>query len=187
MAATYIEVTALPDVVRAALADFGYRRKDIAVSASETFSFHGAYGDGYKAIAIAVELATGHCKRYEGSWGGANPFTTQVADSGKTIPVAPGFVVIDGQIGGGRPTSASLTVHPTTMVPLLPAPVELTESEASALRAFGYKSGPYRQDALRNVPPSVLDGLVSRGLLSRNKAGATQLTTAGRNAKPRSF
>ncbi len=183
----YIEVKALPDVVQAALTDFGYHRKDIAVSASETFTFSGAYGDGYKAIAIAVELSTGHCKRYEGSWGGSNPFTQTVVDSGKSIPTAPGFVVIDGQIGGGKPTSASLVVHPQTMVPLLPAPVELSDVELGALRAFGYKSGPYRQDALRNVAPAVLDGLVAKGFLSRNKAGATQLTTAGRNAKPKGY
>jgi hypothetical protein len=44
--------------------------------------------------------------------------------------------------------------------------------------------GQYRRDELarRAVPAETVDALVSRGLLARNRAGATSITTAGKNA-----
>ena len=191
MASTYFAVSDLPQTVQSALRALGYNRADISVSASETFDFSGAYGDGYRATNVLLNLSTGEQRSFTGSWGGANPFSKpadqSLADSGKSLPLPEGFAGIHSQQGGGKPVSASMTVHPRTLVPMLPAPVELSAHEAQALRAYGYKPGEYRKRELRDVPAAVLDGLVSRGLLSRNRAGATQLTTAGRNAKPKSY
>jgi hypothetical protein len=62
----------------------------------------------------------------------------------------------------------------------------LTDSEQQAIYCFAaIKGGEYRRDEMRrrNVTDDVVDSLVSRGYLKRNKAGATQITTKGKNAR----
>ena len=47
------------------------------------------------------------------------------------------------------------------------------------------KGGEYRRDEMRrrNVSAATVDSLVERGYLKRNRAGATQITTQGKNAR----
>jgi hypothetical protein len=61
----------------------------------------------------------------------------------------------------------------------------VTEKEKSILRVFrGYKPGEYRKAELARLDTASEDlaALVGKGLLKRNSAGATQITTAGKNA-----
>jgi hypothetical protein len=81
---------------------------------------------------------------------------------------------------------AQLHIPAAMTAKILPAaPAELTADERNALYCHhGIKGGQYRRDELRkrNVPASVIDDLVSQGWLKRNKAGAVQITTDGKNA-----
>ena len=96
-----------------------------------------------------------------------------------------GMAVIKGHEGGSRPVCATVYLHPDNVVKLLPAKPTLTERELLVLGTFNYKGGSYRkaEQARLNVTEAELADLVRKGLISRNRAGACQLTTAGKNAR----
>lgn len=184
----YATVKDLPAPVIRALESVGYGRKDIRVEASTTVELSGSGGNGYQAFVTLVNLATGAHETRWGSWGGANMFNRDNPvdnDHGRYELPANG-VAVRGSRGGGHPVYATLLVPASMVDRMLPAPgADLTETEREALSIFkGYKGGAYRRDALNraNVTPEIIDGLVSKGLLSRNRAGATAITTDGKNA-----
>jgi hypothetical protein len=91
----------------------------------------------------------------------------------------------------GNSTYASILVSPSTMAPLLPKVEKLADHEARVLYCYkSIKSGPYRVSELARVArkhpeaniPQNVEELISRGYLKRNKAGAIQITTSGKNA-----
>ena len=100
-------------------------------------------------------------------------------------PLPPNGVIILGSVGYPQ-TSAILHVAPALMGRMLPAAaVEVSKEDKDALYCFAsIKGGEYRRDELRrrNVRPATVDQLVERGFLKENRAGARQITTAGRNA-----
>lgn len=205
----YFKVKELPGTLQAALASVGYGRADIGIRTAETYSMRCSGGDGYRAFVVAVNLATGEAQRATGSWGGANMFNPRnpVDLDGQERPLPPGFAVISGHEGGGRPVYASVEVHPSTMAPLLPsAPAaELSALEQTVLEVIsGYTSAgrknewermaervlpwtaPYaeRQAAAKKMHADIAsaqDRLVSLGLVKRAKNGAMTITTEGRN------
>lgn len=180
-----VEVKALPQTVKDALKGVGYGRHDIAVEASETFRHESAYGDGYRAFTVALNLATGETKSMQGSWGGASINYQSQVDSDQsayTIPV--GGAILQGQIGGGRPVSARLVLNPENVAKLLPSsPSDVTDREKQILAVFGGIKSSYRAGYLKGYTSAEIDSLVSRGFLARNKAGSTSITTAGKNQR----
>ena len=188
MTTTYVTVKDLDAPIQEALASVGYGRKDIAVKVSATVELSGASGDGYRAFAILVNLVTGDYETHQGSWGGTNAFTRTAVDDDTRHHTLPGHgVVITGQRGGGRPVYATLHIPASMTARILPpaAGPELTPEMVEGLFCHvSVRGGAYRREALqrRNVTPATLDALVELGLISRNRAGATQVTTAGRNA-----
>ena len=184
----YIEVKDLPECIQSALHEVKYGRKDISVSAVETVSMAGDGGDGSRRFVIMVNPDTGERKTLWGSWGGANMFNKQNAvdlDS-ETRPMPVGAIVISGCISG-KPTYATIEVHPDRLTKMLPSgeAQTLTEGEKSALLTYrSLKSGAYRKEALERIDgiKSIVEGLVRRGLLKQSRNGATTITTAGRNA-----
>lgn len=186
----YIDVKDLPDTVQGALKAVGYGRANIEVHTEERVQLGtmGA-GNGRQAFAVLVNLDTGEYIVRRGSWGGINMFDREnpVDNDQNEYPLPPNGVAITGFRGGTSPTSARLHI-PTTMVSriITAGPREaLPPVELHALYAHGcLKSGEYRRDHLRRhgVSASLVDDLVERGLLKRNAAGSTQITTAGRNA-----
>lgn len=187
MATTHVDTKTLPSQVQSALHAVGFRRRDIAVEPSETFHMPSAYGDGYRAFAVVLNMGTGERKGFSGSWGGANPFEPRSIDhdtAEHSIPIN-GCAIL-GQEGGGRPVSARLVVRPDQISKFLPAPAETTERERRILAIFdGIKAGPYRREELARVDASEAEiaGLVSRGFLKVASNGATSITTAGKNAR----
>jgi hypothetical protein len=186
----YVDVKDLPDPVLNALKAVGYSRSNIEVRTEETVVL-GTYGpgNGHQAFAALVNLDTGEHVVRRGSWGGINAFNREnpVDNDQNPYPLPPNGVAITGSRGGTSPTYATLHI-PTTMVSriLTAGPTEeLQQVEKDGLYCYAcIRSGPYRREELkrRNVPAGVVDDLVTRGLLKRNGAGATQITTAGRNA-----
>lgn len=77
-----------------------------------------------------------------------------------------------------RSASQSRVVHTADDV--------LTDADQQALYCFvAIKGGEYRRDEMRRrgVTEEHVNSLVLRGYLKRNKAGATQVTTKGKNAR----
>jgi hypothetical protein len=79
---------------------------------------------------------------------------------------------------------ASLTVRPDGLDPSLLAAPAVSEREATILACFRALKSSARPGYLARgkVTPEEIDSLVSRGYLSRNRAGSTAITTEGRNA-----
>jgi hypothetical protein len=188
----YVNTRELPACVRSVLERYSFRRDSIEVRASETFSAaHFTVWEGNRSFTAIVALdGSGETVESVGSWGGANPFETRqvdVDDRKRELP--PGYVVIQGE-SGGRGAFATLIAHPSTFAPLLGSGdrPELSADEKTALLVIkGYTSAGRKEFFERKGWPyekreSVLNALASKGLVERNKAGATKITTSGRNA-----
>lgn len=182
----HVEVKELSAGLRAVLARVAYHRADIAVEAAETVDVHVAGGSGRRGFAFVVNLDTGAFEGRMGSWGGQNMFVRGPVDDGEVVSLPENGAVVKGTTGNG--TYARIFAHPAAFGRLLPsgeAEETLTDEEAVALGAHVcLKGGQYRRDCLQRnrVRPETIDGLVDRGYLKRNRAGATQVTTKGRNA-----
>jgi hypothetical protein len=182
----YVQVAELPESLQGALKSVGYGRKDINIEAREQVYMADGGGEGFRAFVVLVDLATGRAERHDGSWGGANMFNPRNAvdldDTPRTI--IPGMAVVKGHIGGDRPVGATVYINPENVAKLLPAKPDVSDREKQLLGVMGYKSG-YRKEELARMraTDAEIDALVSRGFLSRNKAGAISLTTEGKNAR----
>jgi hypothetical protein len=181
----FVSVRELPPCLQRALESVQYGAKDVALVAAETVCLLDPGGQGRKGFAVLVNLETGERKKLEGSWGGANMFnpsnSVDLDRADYTLP--PGGAVVQGSIGYPR-TFARILLHPTNLVPLLPPKPELSDRQQRIMRMYNGYTSAYRKEELTRmkVTPAEIDDLVAKGLLSRNKAGATQITTAGKNA-----
>lgn len=186
----HIEVKELSPVVRAALKSVGYGAADVRVEATETVSSYSGANQGQRGFLLALNLQTGAREGFHGNWGGgglaapANPVDAEVS-----IPIPEHGIVIKGQQGYPR-TFATIYAHPHAvgayLLPSGEALAELSELEQQAIYCFAaIKGGEYRRDEMRRrgVDAETVDGLVERGYLKRNRAGATQITTKGKNAR----
>ncbi len=185
--ATHIEVKQLPTTVQTALKTAGYNRRDIAVEPSETFQLAPGWADGYRGIAVAINMESGETKSFWGSWGGANPFSqTQVDSDDRQHAIPVNGVAFVGQEGGGKPTSGRLYVRPDQITKVLP-PIDetITERDRSILAIFGGIKSGYRAEYLEraSVSKNELEWLVLNGFLKRNKAGSLQITPKGKNSR----
>lgn len=182
---TFVAVKSLPETIKDALRSVGFAKADVAVVASQSVTLASSYGQGFRAYAVGLDIVTGTKRTIYGSWGGANPFERSIPDAQPTLDIPVNGAVITGQEGGGRPVSATIHVAPGTVAPWLNPPSDVTDRDRSILAIFGGIKPGYRAEYLgrANVTDAEVDSLVSRGFLSRNKAGATAITTAGKNAR----
>lgn len=183
----HVAVKDLSAPLQDALKAHGYGRQDIRVEPGATIDVTVAGGAGQRGFVTVVNLDTGRRHTEQGSWGGANMFGHNDVDTGGVIEIPRNGAVIKGTRGGGVPVWAYITAHPDVVPRLLPSgeTEELSDLEQHALYCFAcIKGGAYRSEELarRRVPASVVDGLVERGYLKRNRAGATAITTKGKNA-----
>lgn len=181
----YVTTDTLPTVIRRALADVDYHKRDIEVRHEDTCHISGAGGDGARAFVILIDL---HRQRYEthwGSWGGANMFNrdnpVDTDDHAYLIP--DGSVIVTGVVWS-HPTHA--TIHASRSSSLLPITAgEVDKATLDCLYAYGcIKGGQYRRDELarRRVSEQTVQACVDQGFIKVNRGGAGQITTAGRNA-----
>lgn len=184
----YVKVKDLPTAVQAALTSVGYGRVDIEVRASATVVLSSSGGSGSRGFTTLVNLTTGQHQTSWGSWGGQNMFdrSNAVDNDRNEYPLPADGLAITGTQSGGQPIYAVVHVPASMVDRMLPAAAaEFTTEEKDALYAHAcVKGGQYRRDHLvrKGVRPETVTDLVTRGLLSRNKAGATSVTTDGRNA-----
>jgi hypothetical protein len=183
----FVLVKDLPPAVQAALESVSYGSKDIKVKAAESVHLGDAgAGNGRKAFVVLVNLDNGTHQTIMGSWGGQNMFDkTNPVDNDRGVHALPGNgLAITGSIGTG-PTWATIHIPASMTARILPtgSGIEVTDDEKNVLACYlGYTSA-YRKElfARKGVKAEVFDGLVARGLIKRNKAGATSITTDGKN------
>lgn len=112
---------------------------------------------------------------------GANPI-----DTGERVDIPVNGAIVKGSTGGNAPTFARITVHPDNLAKLLPSgdEPELSETMLKALAVYRSIKGGHRAEYLKRygVTDADVDMLVSDGYLKRNRAGATSITTLGKNA-----
>lgn len=177
--------TALPAPIRAALESAGFHRADVEVESALSVGSYVPAGDGQRGILIILD-GQGGSKVFRGSWGGSNMFTaSMVNDGGTDIDVPEGGAVCKVTFGGKGRTFAWVTVHPVTFASIAPVMPDVTPRQRKLLAVFGGLKSSARKEALRrlNATDAEIDGLVAAGFLKRNRAGATRITTAGRNAR----
>lgn len=184
----YAAVKDLAPHVRRALDSVGYGAADVPIVPAEHVDSGVAGGAGMRGFVLILNTDTGRYETVNGSWGGAtiadprNP-----VDRDELIPVPTNGVVIKGTRGYPR-TFATIYAHPQTMGRFLPSgeAETLTEAEQAAIYCHAaIRGGEYRRDELRRrgVEQPTIDSLVERGYLKRNRAGAVQITTRGKNAR----
>jgi len=183
----HIRVRELPQVIQDALNSAGFHRDDIQVHVQEEFEPRPPSADGRKGFVAACNLSTNDFKITWGSWGGSNTFTQTVDDVEGSMPIPKDGAFITGlsNAGPGLPGFARIYVSPANVNPTLLPPVHnVTEKEAKILAIFRSLKSGYRKEYLgrMGVVDAEVDSLVERKYLSRNKAGATSITTEGRNA-----
>jgi len=182
-----IEVKNLPAALQSALSSVGYHRADVKVSAADTVSLQDFGSEGCRSFVCLVNLDTGERKTTYGSWGGPGLGSAgnAVDSDSRQHRIPPNGAVISGAEGRGAPVYASVKVNPANLAKLLPPSADVTEKEKGILRAFvQLKAGEYRKAELSRLDTASedLEALVSKGLLKRSSNGATQVTTAGKNA-----
>lgn len=179
----YGPVRELPDCIRRALKSVGYGSRDINIETAEKISIIQAGCDGQRGFVILVNLESGEYTLQKGSWGGSNCFNpdnpVDLDDNEYSIPV--NGAVIRGSEGYPR-TFARITLHPNNMIRALPEAIVLTEEEKSTMYCYGALTSAYRKNFLIGKE-TIIDGLIAKGLLKRNAAGAVSITTAGKNTR----
>jgi hypothetical protein len=184
----YISVKELPQSLLSNLRSIGYRKADIELVVEERFDAPMAYGAGHQAQVLVVNLATGQSTGTRGSWGGSNPFEKRAIDvPDVSSPLPPGFAALtSGMRGHWR-----LHLNPANAVRWLEGAAEVTPREQWILGVFaGFKPRGrrdeferYRYDYGDAGPPGddEMKSLIARGYIKQNRAGATSLTTLGKN------
>lgn len=183
---------ALPPSLQSALRSVGFHGHDIGVFARETFYAQDMGGEGRRAFLCIVDMENGDRELTFGSWGGPGIGSTgNIVDNDSTPrPLPPNVAVIQGSEGGNRPTFATISVHPSTLAPLLPAPSSVSEEDKRALKAINGHISSYRKTAWSEADlpgsyspeNSLVVSLAVRGFLKITKAGAISVTTEGKNA-----
>lgn len=191
----------MPDSVKKALRQVGYKRSTISVIPATEVSPSYAGGAGRRGFFVAFDLATGNIKVHEvGSWGGSNMFnpTNRVDLDQKMYPIPLNAGVIQGS--EGETVFADLYIHPENLAKLVTAgeKLDLTKEELGILAAARLRSMPYKADEIGRVNPKYheydsksrgyklsAEGLKAIELLRKKgliKPGFFSLTVDGDNA-----
>lgn len=178
----YAKVSDLPALVQTQLKRRGYHGKDIEVRAKEKVGLQVGGWDGKRGYTDIINLDSGSVQCHTGSWGGANPFnpTNRVDLDERQYTIPPNAVVIQGY--EGYKPMASCYCSAETLQPMLPAGPEVTEEEKEVLSWFLTYKASYRKPMVDAKPIGMINSLVARKLLKRNKAGALSITVEGKNA-----
>ncbi len=206
----HVRVDSLPQNMRTLLHSLGYRRSDINCEAREKAHRHCGGGDGYRGFFYSPETGVQYGS-WGGANAFTKNSVDGTNESDAYVVLRAGDFAVRGTEGGGQPVYASLYAHPDTIATSdgkpcgehedcresaeiaaacatarnrWAAPRDVTDREKTLLSAVSMKSS-YRREELRRIKATdgEIDGLVSRGFVSRNKAGAMTLTTEGRNAR----
>jgi len=178
----YVPLNDLPTLIFEALKARGYNKKDIEVKAKNSVSISVGGWEGKRGYTDVINMRTRSIVQHTGSWGGPNIFShrNKVDMSDSNIEITPDTVIIQGY-SGYKPL-ASCYCHESWLSRFgSTATEETTEREKKVLGWFVSYKASYRKPWVDAEPPELINGLVNRGLLKRNRAGALSITTAGKN------
>jgi hypothetical protein len=187
-----VQVNMLPPGIQKALKALRFGGRDIRVRAEARPQMTDFGGDGMQAFFEVVDILTGRViEQFEGSWGGPNPFQSKPLDQpDRYYDLKSGFAALHGVLGGRK--HVTISYHPSDRDTFVPESevISITPEEKKALTVISYKSG-YRRDEWRrsglpgeySVDNPLIRGLVEKGLVETNRAGAIMLTTKGRNLR----
>lgn len=184
----HVEVKDLVPAIQKALASVKYGARDISVEAKDEVALAtGGASDGSRGFVTIVNLETGKFHTEVGDWGGRGLGRRMSDWTDDRLTLADNMVVVHGQMGYPR-TYAHIYANGNVIGRFLPSGDEetLTDQEQQAIYCHAaVKGGQYRRDEMsrRGVRPETVDSLVERGYLKRNRAGAVQITTKGKNAR----
>ena len=187
----YVKTATLPAIVRCALSRVGYGAPDVNIEPREKVSPYVGGGSGQRGFLLLVDLQAGTFAAHHGSWGGSNMFNPSNAvdldTSEYTLPEH-GLAIL-GTEGHPR-TFATIYAHPAQMAGFLPpVAAPLTADEQWLVNLYCSCTSAGRKDELSRKgwtaqrTEDTVNALVTRGLFSRNKAGAVSVTTDGKNAR----
>lgn len=177
----YLNINDLPTLVFEALKARGYTRKDIQLKARDKVTMSLGGWDGKRGYCDVIQLDCQSISQNTGSWGGANAFnpTNRVDLSDEPISIGPKTVVIQGY--EGYKPMATCYCHSDLLNSYGSMTEEASERECKVLGWFVQYKASYRKPWVDAEPPELIDGLVSKGWLKRNRAGALSITTQGKN------
>ena len=179
----YAKVQSLPACLQSLLSSLGYHKPDVEVIAAESTYVDSITSVGSRAAFAVLNLATGESRILQGSWGGPNPFETTTIDrlANGQYAIPPNGAVVKGVTGGH--TWLQVYVRPDTMAPLLPPAAKASDGQLAYLFLLKSVVPSYRKEAIARVGVTVqdIDSCVAAGWAKRNKAGATSITTEGKN------
>jgi hypothetical protein len=180
----YVNVKELPETLIAALKECGYHKSDIQILVKDKESILYLGGEGYRGFACLVNMSTGESKTKMGSWGGSNMFnpnnSVDLDDSEYEIPE--NCAVIRGYTGGtSGVTRCTITLSPKNILPCFENMEDLSDDEKHILAIMRAYKPAYRKPYMEGKE-GLIDGLVDRGYISRNKAGSLSLSVKGKNA-----
>lgn len=184
----YINTKDLPQIIKDALASFGFARPHVQLEARDSVHVGGGASKGSRNVLVLVNLAENKIVRtVKGSWGGPNMFVQTIDDVQQAVQLPDNYVLVFGT-EGGHGTFANLYANTVTVAPLLPANegANLTKGQLNALYVFRSIKSSYRRDELRRlgVTRDELGKLVLDGYIVR-KGNGVQITLKGKNAAPR--
>jgi hypothetical protein len=184
----HVELTDLSPVIRRALESVDYHARDVSLEAKDEVDLR-TYGGGAGArgFVTVINLTTGKFHTEVGDWGGPG-LGNRLADfSEDRVKLTDEMAVIVGTMGHPR-TFAHIYANGTVLGRFLPSGEEevLTDTELKGLYVYSSIKSGYRRnelDRLHVLEHPTIDSLVDRGYLKRNRAGAVQITTKGKNAR----
>ncbi len=185
----YVNTNTLPNVVKRALESVKFFKGDIEVIHDNSVSPAISGGDGQRGFCILINLYADEFKTIVGSWGGANMFNQDnpVDLDNSDYPLCEGSVVIKGTTGYPS-TFARIYAHrDSSILPLDSGNSDITDKELFVLSCYvGLKSFARNDEMLRWMTDTEISQtvhkLIDSGHIKANKAGATQITTQGKNA-----
>ena len=191
----YVKVKDLPDHIRRACKLLGHNRESInCVRVNEVSKlYHG--NTGARGVFRLVSIESGVLETVYGSWGGPSYLTISVWLTGNpvdefegNVELPDGIVALKGSTG--HLNLLTLYASESTMAMLPQGQTEeLTSIEKVVLYAHAsLKGGKYRKEFYQRHRMTAaqldltLSSLAGKELIKINKAGASSITTNGRNA-----
>jgi hypothetical protein len=197
----FLKIKELPEMIQSVLKSNGYGKPDIQIVVCESVKLGSSGGmTGIRDFTILLNLSTGETKRFNGSWGGSNPFNPEnPVDNDETEYNLPSNGLVIKGFEGYGPSHAKIYVSSLAVVPSLEhKQVDLSQDEKQILQAMvSYKAFArmdyitgYMAEDKRNgyrrmseiEAEQAFQSLATKGFIKINKAGSKSITTEGKNA-----
>jgi hypothetical protein len=185
----HVDIKKLPSTIQKAIGKIKHSGRDIEVITCDSVNPEYCGDDGSRGV-FGIFDSNGNGQVHYGSWGGPNMFSAPAVDKfDADVNLPDGKFALKGSNGSFN--HIKLYANATTIEGICPqtdADIELDEVEYEILWAHVNRTSAYRKQHYfeHKIPDNrlslAISSLVGKGLIKQNKAGATSITTEGRNA-----